>query len=183
MRTDQLPHDPTTPPEVRPGGPLPATVADLSGRDRARFRQVRRLSRLLDSQFPLPGTDRRFGLDAVLGFIPGIGGAAGLVLSGVVIAQGIALGARGATVLRMLLNAAVDAVLNAVPVLGWVADLFFKANERNVRLLATHTLDPQRTRDESRRVVLLAGTGLVLAVVVVVAAAVAALVALLAWLF
>jgi type IV secretory pathway component VirB8 len=68
-------------------------------------------------------------------------------------------------------------------VVGWVSDVFFKANERNVRLLATHALEPDRTQAESRRVVLLTGAGLVTAVVVVLAIAVALLVALLTWLF
>lgn len=177
------PHDPTTPAIVRPGGPLPDTVADLDGAELARFRRVRRLARVLDSQFPLPGTDRRVGVDAVVGLIPGIGGIAGLVLSAAVITQGIAIGARGATVVRMVGNAVIDAALNAIPVIGWVSDAFFKANERNVRLLATHALEPDRTQAESRRVVLLTGAGLAIAVVVVLALAVALLVALLTWLF
>lgn len=183
MPATDLQHDPSTPQVVRPGGPLPATVAELEGPARARFRQVRRLSRVLDSQFPLPGTDRRFGVDAIIGLIPGIGGVAGLVLSAIVIAQGIAIGARPATVVRMVGNAGIDAALNAVPVIGWVSDLFFKANERNVALLATHALEPDRAEAESRRLLVLALAGVVLAVLLVALAAAALLVGLLTWLF
>lgn len=178
-----LQHDPATPRVARPGAPLPPALAELDGPDRARFRQVRRLSRVLDSQFPLPGTDRRFGVDAVLGLIPGIGGAAGLVLSAIVIVQGIAIGARPATVVRMVANAGVDAALNAIPVIGWVGDVLFKANERNVALLATHALEPDRAEADSRRLLLLALIGVVGVVLLVALAAAALLVGLLTWLF
>lgn len=144
----------------------------LSPADEARYDQVQRLSHVLDSQFRLPFTDRTFGVDAILGFIPWFGGASGLALSAVVIGKAIVMGARGATVARMVGNAAVDAGLNTVPVLGYVSDLFFKANERNVRLLSTHTLEPERTKAESRRMLVLTGLAMLAAVAVTIAAAV-----------
>lgn len=95
-----------------------------------------------------------------------------MALSAVVIGKAIVMGARGATVARMVGNAAVDAGLNTVPVLGYVSDLFFKANERNVRLLSTHTLEPERTKAESRRMLVLTGLAMLAAVAVTIAAAV-----------
>jgi hypothetical protein len=136
-------------------------------------REIEDLAHLLDSQFRFPGTNRRFGVDAVLGLVPGIGDVAGLVLSGGVILKAIHLGARGATVVRMAMNVAVDAVVGSVPVLGWFFDFGFKANNRNVALLQRHVRDPAGTRAASRsairRTVLLAVVALVVAVVALVA--------------
>ena len=143
----------------------------------ARHRQVQDLARLLDSQFRVPGTQRRFGVDGILGLVPGIGDAAGLALSAAVIVQAIGLGARGATVGKMVGNVAVDAVFGSIPVLGWVFDFVFKANNRNVALLERHVSDPagteQHSRASIRRTVIGAVIGLVLVLV--------ALFALVAW--
>lgn len=119
----------------------------------AEHRQVQDLARLLDSQFRIPGTQRRFGIDGLLGLVPGIGDAAGLALSAGVIVKAIGLGARGATVGRMVGNVAIDAVFGSVPVLGWVFDFAFKANNRNVSLLQRHELDPEGTAAESKAAV------------------------------
>lgn len=115
--------------------------------------QTERLARLLDSQFRVPGTRLRFGVDGVLGLLPGVGDAAGLALSTMVIVQAVRLGARGSTVARMVLNVALDTVVGAIPVLGSVFDFAFKANNRNVSLLQRHELDPVGTQAESRAAV------------------------------
>lgn len=155
------------------------TSAAATSRERAAQReQVRSLARLLDSQFRLPGTQRRFGIDGLLGLVPGIGDAAGLALSTIVIAQAVRLGARGSTAGRMVLNVAVDAVVGSVPVLGWIFDFAFKANTRNLELLERHTVDPEATSVESRKAIRRTIVLVVVAVVVVVFA----LFALLAWL-
>lgn len=115
--------------------------------------QTERLARLLDSQFRVPGTNMRFGIEGILGLVPGVGDAAGLAMSSVVIVQAVKLGARGATVARMVLNVAIDAVFGSIPLLGSVFDFAFKANNRNVALLQRHELDPDTTSAESRRAV------------------------------
>ncbi len=128
-------------------------------------RQIEDLARLLDSAFRVPGTNRRFGIDGLLGLVPGVGDAAGLVLSSGVILQAVRLGARGATVGRMVLNVGIDAVFGSVPVLGWFFDFAFKANNRNVALLEAHVDDPEGTRRRSagsiRRTIVGAVVGLV----------------------
>lgn len=146
--------------------------------DRRAKQDIEALARLLDSQFRLPGTQRRFGLDGLLGLVPGIGDVAGLVLSAGVIAKAIGLGARGATVGRMVGNVALDAAVGTIPVIGWVFDFVFKANTRNVALLERHTLDPHGTEAESRATLVRTLLVVVIAVVVLVAA----LLALVAWL-
>ena len=113
--------------------------------------RTRQLARLLDSRFRIPGTQVRFGVDSVIGLVPGVGDAAGLALSSYVILQAVGLGARGATVARMVANVAIDAVFGSVPLLGSLFDLWFKANDRNVALLTRHGTDPAGTADWSRR--------------------------------
>ena len=147
---------------------MPTTTGDTDAK-----RQVEDLARLLDSQFRIPGTDRRFGVDWLLGLVPGIGDAAGLALSTGVIVKAIGLGARGATVGRMVMNVVIDAVFGSVPVLGWVFDFAFKANNRNVALLERHLADPSATATASsaaiRRTIIAALVALVLAVVALAA--------------
>lgn len=119
--------------------------------------RIEDLVHLLDSSMRIPGTERRFGWDAVLGVVPGIGDASGLVLSGAVIVQAIGLGARGWTLAHMLVRALFDALVGTVPVLGTVFDFAYKANERNLRLLDRHLADPEAARVSSRSTVLLSG--------------------------
>ncbi len=138
--------------------------AGADGRTRAeRLAPVWSLAELLDSRFRVPGTTRTFGVDALVGLIPGVGGSAGLILSALVILRAIRAGARPLTVVRMVGIAGLDAVIGSIPLLGSVVDFTFKANERNARILAAQELDPDRTAAESRRIVVLVAV-LVLAV-------------------
>lgn len=142
--------------------------------DNARLAQVRRLSQLLDNSIPLPG-GARIGWDAVIGLVPGVGDAVGVLLSGYIVVQALRLGAPASVLTRMLGNVAIEALVGAVPLLGDVFDAAFKANVRNVRLLEQHVGAPQTTRRASRAWVLgtvvalgaLLGLGLVLAVLAV----------------
>ncbi|WP_306115534.1 MULTISPECIES: DUF4112 domain-containing protein [unclassified Roseovarius] len=102
---------------------------------RSELDELDRLSTLLDSRFRVPGTRIRFGWDAILGLIPGIGDVASLAPSAYLIYRGQRLGARKRTIARMALNTGLDFVVGAVPVLGDLFDLFFKANNRNTSLL------------------------------------------------
>jgi hypothetical protein len=145
---------------------------------RADEAQTERLARLLDSQFRVPGTSLRFGIEPILGLVPGVGDAAGLALSSAVIVQAVRLGARGATVARMVLNVALDAVFGSIPLLGSVFDFAFKANNRNVALLQRHELDPERTSAESRKAVRRTLIGVAVGLVLTLVA----IAALLAWL-
>ncbi|HEU4557107.1 MAG TPA: DUF4112 domain-containing protein [Longimicrobium sp.] len=106
--------------------------------DEKRAALVRRLDALahvMDNSIPLPGTGARFGLDAVIGLIPGIGDAVGGLLSAYVVLEAARLGAGPAVVMRMLLNVAIETVVGAVPIVGDLFDAGWKANARNVRLL------------------------------------------------
>ena len=100
-----------------------------------------RLSTLLDSRFRIPGTPIRFGWDSILGLIPGAGDLASLGPSAYLIYRGHRLGARKRTILRMTANTGLDFIVGAVPVLGDVFDLVFKANNRNFALLRKELAD------------------------------------------
>ena len=134
----------------------------------ASLAQVRRLAQLLDNSIPLPG-GARIGWDAVLGLIPGVGDAAGALLSGYIVVQALRLGAPAPVLTRMLGNIATEALVGAVPFLGDVFDAAFKANARNARLLEQHLAAPTSTRRASRAWVV----GVLLALVVLLGAIIA----------
>ncbi len=109
----------------------------------------------MDAGIRVPGTNLRFGLDPILGLIPGAGDAAGAVLAGWILVEAIRLGASRATVVRIAGNVALDAVVGAVPVLGDIFDFAWKANLRNVALLERHLAAPERAERADRSFVLL----------------------------
>lgn len=100
--------------------------------------ELEQLARNLDSRWHIPGTGIRFGLDAVAGLIPGVGDVAAALVSGHIILHGWRAGAPGHVIARMIGNVALDTVVGSVPVLGSVFDVYYKANNRNVRLLRRH---------------------------------------------
>jgi Domain of unknown function (DUF4112) len=99
------------------------------------IRRLDMLSRLLDTAFPIPGTRLRIGLDGVLGLLPGIGDSLGAVFSTYIIFEAARLGCPKRTLVRMLGNVAVETVIGAIPLVGDLFDIAWKANVRNVALL------------------------------------------------
>ncbi|MGK7389919.1 MAG: DUF4112 domain-containing protein [Candidatus Cyclobacteriaceae bacterium M2_1C_046] len=102
------------------------------------LRYVKYLTRLMDSEFSLPGTKFRFGLDPILGLIPGVGDIASYAVSGLIIFYISRYGASRKVIYMMVGNAALDAVIGSIPLLGHIFDFYYKANERNLRLLQEH---------------------------------------------
>lgn len=117
-------------------------------------RRLERLAWLLDSSIPIPGINFRIGLEGIVGLIPGVGDALGAVISTYILAEAARLGAPRSILLKMAFNVAADAVLGAVPFLGDLFDLTWKANLRNVRLLQSYLEKPGRTVAASRLFVL-----------------------------
>ncbi len=93
------------------------------------------LSRWMDGLFRIPGTSWRFGLDAIVGLIPGIGDTASTLVGFYILAAGVRYRVSKVTLLRMGLNIGVDYLFGAVPVLGDLFDAAWKSNQRNVELL------------------------------------------------
>jgi hypothetical protein len=107
-------------------------------RSRSREERVARpdpLATLLDTAFILPGTNVRFGFDALIGLVPGIGDAITTAISLYIVHEARQLGAPGHLILRMLANVVVDGFVGAVPLVGDAFDVLWRANRRNVRLL------------------------------------------------
>ena len=113
-----------------------ATPATLDTDERLRW--VERVARLMDSQFRLPGTRFRFGLDPLLGLVPIVGDLSTTAVSVVLLLTMVRYGASGAVVVRMALNILLDTVVGAIPLIGNVFDFAYKSNERNVALLRRH---------------------------------------------
>jgi hypothetical protein len=126
--------------------------------------RARALARLLDSSVRVPGTGIRFGADAVIGLIPGLGDIGGAALAGYLVILAQRLGVPRAVVLRMLANVAVDTLGGTVPLIGDLFDVAYKSNMRNVALLERALERPAATTRTSRLMV--AGTILGLAVLV-----------------
>jgi len=105
---------------------------------------------LLDEAIRIPGTNIRIGLDALLGLLPGGGDVAGGLLSGLIILQAARDGAPATVLGRMLGNVALDVVAGAVPLLGDIFDVAWRANSRNIRLLQSWRERPVSTKRSSR---------------------------------
>jgi len=115
-----------------------------------RLTDLRRYAYWLDDGFRVPGTHLRIGLDPIIGLVPGLGDLTGALLSTWILVVGIRRGASRATLVRMAYNIAIDALIGAIPLLGDIFDLAWKANMRNVTLLERHLADPGRARKADR---------------------------------
>ena len=110
-----------------------------------RLGQVQRYARLLDASIPVPGTKLTFGIDAVIGLVPGFGDAVGVGFSTYILWQAFRVGASKRLLTRMLYNVGVDGLLGVIPLLGDWHDLVWKANVKNAQLLERQVLDPEKT--------------------------------------
>ena len=101
------------------------------------------LSRVLDSWFRIPGTSIRFGIDGIIGLVPGVGDILAGLASCIIILAAWARGAPYVTIARMLVNLALDVIVGTVPLFGDLFDIAWKANRRNYALLMRHLEYPR----------------------------------------
>jgi hypothetical protein len=99
---------------------------------------LRRWAVLLDSIFVIPGTNIRFGVDAIVGLVPGLGDVVAPVFTIAVLATGLRMRVPAIVLARMVLNAGIDMLIGLVPILGDLADIAWKADLKNVALLERH---------------------------------------------
>jgi hypothetical protein len=121
-----------------------ARLRPLSPAQERRIRALKKLSTLLDSALQVPGTSYRFGLDPILGLIPGLGDLVSPLFTIGVLLQAWELRIPKVVQARMLVNVAIDAVLGAVPLLGDLFDFAWKANDLNLALLERHAFEEHR---------------------------------------
>jgi uncharacterized protein DUF4112 len=101
----------------------------------AALARLDRLAQLFDTAFLVPGTNIRFGVEAIMRLVPGIGDAAASALSCYLLYEAHRLGVPSHIFARMLLNVAIEGAVGTVPFLGDAFDVAFRANRRNVRIL------------------------------------------------
>lgn len=123
----------------------------LSPASRTQLIDLIHLARLLDNRFVIPGTNLRFGLDSILGLVPGIGDGISAALSLYILSRAKALGAPDALLAKMGWNVALDMALGSFPIVGDIFDLAFKANLKNVRMLLAHLDIDEETGAPNRR--------------------------------
>lgn len=102
------------------------------------YERLNRLAYLLDERFSIPGTNWRFGLDAIIGLVPGFGDLVTSAISAYIVLEARRLGISRVMLLRMSWNVILDTLLGSIPLAGDVFDAGWKANRRNVRLLMQH---------------------------------------------
>jgi hypothetical protein len=107
----------------------------------SRLEALRRAARLLDTAFPVPGTSARFGLDPILGLIPGFGDLVAPLFTLGLILQARDIGVPGVVLFRMIANVAIDTIVGLVPLAGDLFDFAWKSNIRNLALLEQHAYE------------------------------------------
>jgi Domain of unknown function (DUF4112) len=133
--------------DVRQGNNL-ATKPHLS--HAPRLKRMRQLSQLLDGAIVIPGTNRRIGIDPILGLIPGGGDTLSAALSGYIIIEAARMGVPRSALMQMVGNLLLDTAVGSVPVLGDVFDVFSKANLRNMQIVESHAQIPAASAKTDR---------------------------------
>jgi hypothetical protein len=102
------------------------------------------LAHILDDWFRIPGTSIRFGLDGIIGLIPGLGDILAGLASCIIIVAAWFRGVPYVALARMVVNLALDVVIGAIPILGDAFDIAWKANRRNYALMTRHLRQPHK---------------------------------------
>jgi len=139
----------------------PSTYAD---RPRG-LAEVETIAWLLDNSIPVPGTGRRFGVDALIGFVPVVGDLLSGGIGLFVVWRASRLGLPRIVVARMLVNSALDVAIGMIPFVGDAFDLWFKANTRNLAILRRHLEHPE-TSTRGDWLILIGLLGVLVAIVV-----------------
>lgn len=101
-------------------------------------RRMQAVANILDTAFVLPGTKQRFGIDAIIGLIPGAGDLLTTILSTYIIWEARNLGVSRAALARMVANLGIHALFGSLPLVGDLFDAFFRVNQRNMRIVRSH---------------------------------------------
>lgn len=105
----------------------------------SRVQGIEQLAELMDSQFSLPGTKMRIGVDTLIGLIPGIGDTISLSIAGYIVCQSAQLGIGTQRIMQMIINIFVDWLIGLIPIIGDFFDIGWKGNLKNAALLRDYT--------------------------------------------
>ncbi|MFW6600314.1 DUF4112 domain-containing protein [Propionibacteriaceae bacterium Y2011] len=144
-----------------------------------RLRRTRTIARFMDDLVTIPGTKIGIGLDSLIGLFPGVGDAAGTVLSTTILVEAVRARVPIPMLLRMCLNLLLDTALGWIPFAGDLADVAFRANRMNARLLADHLSSGSRSDVSTKGYLLKAVIIVALLVLIMVASVVAMVIVLL----
>jgi hypothetical protein len=133
--------------------------------------KLRRMARLFDAQFRVPGTQIRFGIDPLIGLVPGVGDLASPLLTVAILWQAAKLRVPRIVLLRMVLNALIDAGVGALPVVGDLFDFAWRATDWNMALLERHAMPGRPATSADYLFVTICGLVVVIAALIPILAA------------
>ncbi len=157
------------------------SLSSLPPKSTNALRRIRAVSHLLDNAIPIPSTGIRVGIDPLIGLFPGGGDGISLLFSVYIVLESLRFRLPKETLIRMVMNVLVDAVVGSVPMVGDLFDVAWKANARNIRLVEAHLDNPQPQTMSDRLVVWAIAIVLMLLLVGAIALIVGAI-RVLAWL-
>jgi hypothetical protein len=146
-------------------------------------KDLERLAHWLDSVFEIPGIRLRFGIDALLGLLPGVGDTASALASIYILQTAAKFGVSRMTIARMTVNIIVDLLVGAFPIVGDIFDVYWKANRKNVELLRCHLNANPIIERKLKRSDGLFVAGMIALIVVILIMSVAAAYFILTWAF
>ncbi len=112
------------------------------------MKDIKKLSETLDTKFKIGPI--RFGLDSLIGFVPGIGDVISSLLSLYIVFRAFMSGLDVVIIFRMLVNVLIDTVIGSIPLVGDVFDIFWKSNQKNLRLFENGLKYPLKTKKYSK---------------------------------
>lgn len=135
----------------------------LPAKQISKLTKLRRVSRILDNAIAIPGTKISFGLDPILGLLPGGGDIVTGGIAAYIVVEAARMGVPREVLWKMVSNILIDSFAGTVPVVGDIFDLGWKANLKNIELLEKH-LDLAESNQSDRLFIF--GLILVLALIV-----------------
>jgi len=106
--------------------------------------RLKRLSHNLDEAFTIPGTERKIGIDPIIGLIPGGGDLIGGALSIYIMHAGIRMGMPRSVIIQMFGNIALEFIIGCIPIIGDLFDAMWKSNQRNVKLIEDSIISEEK---------------------------------------
>jgi hypothetical protein len=120
---------------TQPGFRSRSERTEIDDQRRTVLNRIDMLSNLFDTAFVVPGTNVRFGVEAIMRLVPGLGDAAASALSCYLLYEAHRLKVPSHVFARLVANVAIEGVVGAIPLLGDLFDVGFRANRRNVKIL------------------------------------------------
>jgi hypothetical protein len=122
-----------------PHRPEPLAFALPTGNDPASVRaRVTAMERLLERSFTIPGVNMPVGVDALVGLVPVLGEIVTAAMGAYIVWEARNLGLPKWKLARMGANVLFDTAIGAIPLVGDAADLLFRSNSRNLKILLRH---------------------------------------------